>query len=63
MSKQAEDFPIILNAKNISEIMGFSLRKAYEVMDYPDFPLIKIGKCKRVDRDGFFSWLEQQTLK
>lgn len=41
--------------------MGFSLRMAYQVMDFPGFPTIRIGKCKRVGRDEFFAWLEQQT--
>jgi hypothetical protein len=45
-----------------AQSLGLSLRIAYEVMDYPDFPLIKIGRCKRVERDEFFEWLEQQTL-
>ncbi|MEY2195743.1 DNA-binding protein [Neobacillus sp. BF23-41] len=63
MSKKAEDFPVVLNAKNISEIMKVSLRTAYEIMDYPDFPLIKIGRCKRVENESFLAWIEQQTLK
>lgn len=62
LNKKIEDIPLILDAKNISEIIGISKRTAYEVMDYPDFPLIRLGRCKRVSRDRFFSWLEQQTL-
>ena len=52
--KNKDDYPVILNAKQISEITGFSLRKAYAIMDYQGFPLIKIGRCKRVDRQSFF---------
>ncbi|MFJ5761668.1 DNA-binding protein [Neobacillus sp. NPDC093182] len=62
MKNNIDDFPLFLNAKNISEIMRVSLRKAYEIMEYSDFPLIKIGRCKRVEREGFFEWLEQQKL-
>jgi hypothetical protein len=62
MKKKVEDFPMILNAKNIAEILGVSLRAAYYLMDNSDFPLIKLGRCKRVEREGFFKWLEQQTL-
>ncbi|MGF6950092.1 hypothetical protein QF028_002597 [Neobacillus sp. B4I6] len=62
MSKQIEDYPIVFDAKIIAEIMGLSLRTAYLVMDHPEFPLIKIGRCKRVERDGFFVWLEKQSM-
>lgn len=60
--KKADDYPLILTATDLSEIMKVSKRTAYEVMNNSDFPLIRIGKCKRVDREEFFSWLEKQTL-
>ncbi|WP_238458156.1 helix-turn-helix domain-containing protein [Alkalihalobacterium alkalinitrilicum] len=56
----SNDYPYILTATHISEIMGISKRVAYEIMDYKDFPLIRIGRTKRVKRESFFRWLEQQ---
>ena len=49
-----ETYPIILTAGDISEILKVSKPTAYELMDKHDFPLIKIGRCKRVLRDEFF---------
>jgi hypothetical protein len=60
MKKNIEDFPLILNAKHISEITGVSLKKAHEIMNHSDFPLIRLGKSKKVKRDGFFEWLDKQ---
>lgn len=55
--KIPEHYPYILTAYHIAEIMSWSNRKAYEVMEYSDFPLIRDGKSKRVRRDAFFEWL------
>lgn len=55
-----ESYPLILTADHISEIMGVSKRIAYEFMEYKGFPLIRVGRLKRVNRDAFFNWLETQ---
>jgi excisionase family DNA binding protein len=54
-----EKYPIVMTAKHVSEILGCSLRIAYEVMEQPDFPLIRIGRHKKVNREAFFRWLER----
>jgi excisionase family DNA binding protein len=56
---EKKDFPIILTAVEIAQILGVSKRVAYEIMDTPGFPLIKIRRSKRVNRDDFFNWLDQ----
>lgn len=61
MKKKIDDYPLILTAADLSEIMKVSKRTAYEMMKNSDFPLIRIGRCKRVEREGFFSWLQNQT--
>ncbi|MEH7115859.1 helix-turn-helix domain-containing protein [Neobacillus vireti] len=55
-----DDFPLILTAKHISEIMMVSKRTAYLLMESPGFPLIKVGRNKRVIGEEFVKWLEQQ---
>lgn len=53
-------YPIILNANHISEMLGVSKQVVYEMMQHPEFPLIKINRFKRVNRDAFFKWMENQ---
>ncbi|QFG00365.1 DNA-binding protein [Psychrobacillus glaciei] len=53
-------YPIILTANDISEILRVSKPTAYELMEKDDFPLIKIGRCKRVLRDEFIFWLSNR---
>ncbi|MDV2684000.1 helix-turn-helix domain-containing protein [Alkalihalophilus lindianensis] len=58
MKDKEEDYPLILTAKEISEILKISKPTAYEMMNQPTFPLIRIGRCKRVLRTDFFTWLK-----
>jgi hypothetical protein len=58
--KKIEDYPLILHAAHLAEIIGVSKRVAYEIMDRSGFPLIRIGRCKRVTREAFFRWLDEQ---
>ena len=60
MHKNIEDYPMILTAEHIAEILMVSKPTAYELMNRHDFPLIKIGRCKRVLRDEFFLWLSNR---
>jgi excisionase family DNA binding protein len=58
--KRKEDYPLILTVKDIQEILGIGKRVAYELMERKDFPMVRIGRLKRVNRDSFFNWIEQQ---
>ncbi len=58
---EKENYPIILTAKEISQILKVSKPTAYEIMEKRDFPLIRFGRCKRVLRDEFFTWLKNHN--
>lgn len=59
---EKKDFPIMLTAIEVAQILGVSKRVAYEIMDTPDFPLIRIRRSKRVNREDFFTWLEEKKI-
>lgn len=56
-----EDYPLVLKAEHISEILGFSKRVAYEIMEQKDFPLVRMGRLKRVGREAFFEWFSGRS--
>jgi hypothetical protein len=56
--KTEQDYPAILEADHIAEILNISKHVAYKIMEKEDFPLIRVNKFKRVKRDSFFQWLE-----
>lgn len=58
-TKLPEDYPLVLTAEHVAEILGISKRHAYEIMERRDFPLIRVGRLKRVTRDAFFAWLDE----
>lgn len=62
MTKNIEDYPMVLTAVHLSEILMVSKPTAYELMEQKSFPLIKLGRSKRVLRDEFFNWLTQQQV-
>lgn len=60
--KRKEDYPLILTVNEVMEILGIGKRVAYELMDQPGFPCIRIGeKLKRVNRDMFFEWIDKSA--
>lgn len=54
-----DSYPMLLTSNEVAKILGVSKRVAYEVMERKDFPLIRIRRLKRVNRDSFFEWLNQ----
>jgi excisionase family DNA binding protein len=56
------DLPNVLKASDISKFLNISSRFAYEIMERSDFPIIRIGRSKRVMREDFLKWLEQQKV-
>lgn len=59
---EKKDLPILLTAEHVAEILGVSKRVAYDIMDETGFPLIKIRRSKKVNREDFFNWLEQKKI-
>jgi hypothetical protein len=55
------DYPLLLERKHVQEILGVGRRRAYEIMNIKGFPVVQFGRLKRVPRDKFFEWLENQA--
>lgn len=56
-----ENYPVILRAEHISEILGISKHRTYEIMKLKGFPVTQIGNLKFVNRESFFKWLDNQS--
>ena len=56
--KNYDELPLMLNAKDVSEVLGLSLAGTYELMREKDFPAKRIGKRIIVPRDEFLEWLK-----
>jgi predicted DNA-binding transcriptional regulator AlpA len=56
-----DELPLFLNAKNISDVLGISLSKSYEIFRRDDFPCITLGKRSVISKEKFIEWTEQQS--
>lgn len=56
--KTKNEYPLVMKSQHVAEAMGISRRVAYDVMELPGFPLIRVRKIKMVAREAFFQWLE-----
>jgi excisionase family DNA binding protein len=56
---QLSEYPDVLTAKDVAEILNISVGHAYEMMRWTEFPTIKLGRVKRVRKDKFIEWMEK----
>lgn len=57
------DLPEVLKPKDVSKFLNVSPRYAYDIMSRNDFPAIIIGSTKRVMREDFLAWVQNQKRK
>ena len=50
----------LMTPQDLMKILKVSRSTAYEIMEKPDFPLIRIGRNKRVIATEFTEWLQKQ---
>lgn len=61
MNLTFDTMPPVLNATQLSEILGISRAGAYNLMHREDFPTLQIGKRILVPRDKLMVWIERNT--
>jgi len=52
---------IVLTAKDIRQLTGFSLPTIYEWFNVEGFPVVNVGRRKVVPRDAFLAWINEQA--
>ena len=62
MYKTIDDYPMLLTAPHIAEILMVSNPTAYQLMEQTTFPLIRLGRNKRVGKYESFKWLSLQQV-
>lgn len=53
----------ILKVKDVKEILGCGIHRAYDIVNQRDFPKIKIGKRYYIPQDEFEIWLTTYLRK
>ena len=55
-----EEYPIMLTANELMEILRISRSNAYLVMKMKGFPTLRIGDRMVVSRDRLIAWIDDQ---
>lgn len=59
--KSYEELPLFLNANQVSQLLGISISRTYELMRDKKFPSMTIGKRTIVPKDKLLTWIDEQT--
>ena len=52
---------LTMSVKEMSQQLGVSLPKAYELTNIRGFPVIQVGRRKLIPADGVRKWLEMNS--
>ena len=62
MSKEPfENLPDVLDVSQLAEVLHLSRSGAYNLLNQPDFPTLRIGGRKLVMKQDLIEWLRQHT--
>ena len=62
MSKEPlETMPDVMDAKQLAEVLRISKAGAYNLLNSPDFPTLRIGGRKLVMKHHLLEWLRSRT--
>ena len=56
--KEWEELPFSMRAADLSRALNLSQSRAYEIMNIPGFPAVKVGRTKIVTKPALNDWLK-----
>ena len=56
--KSYDELPLFLNAKMVAQVLGVSISTAYELLNDPGFPTLRVGSRMVVPKE---KWAEGQS--
>jgi len=56
------DHPLLVDSREVARLLGISRTKAFEMMARAELPVVRIGRCVRVPRDGLALWIASKTV-
>ena len=59
--KSYDDLPLFLNAKMVAQVLGVSISTAYELLNDPGFPPLRVGSRMGGPKEKFIQWAEGQS--
>lgn len=61
MTNNFDQYPPVMSASQLSEVLGISRAGAYQLLHQETFPTLQVGKRMLVPKDKLLFWIEQHT--
>ena len=55
--KNYDDLPLVLNMKDIQNILGISRTTAYQLVHEKGFPAFRSGNRIKISKEALFQWM------
>ena len=56
-----DDLPLFLNTTLVAQVLGVSISTAYELMNDPGFPVLRVESRMVVPKEKFAQWADAQS--
>lgn len=56
-----DELPLLLNVKQLADLLGVSDSSAYELIQEDDFPSVRIGNRIVIPKDELHKWISTKT--
>ncbi|SFM44203.1 hypothetical protein [Salibacterium qingdaonense] len=61
LEKGDSNLPVLLTKQELKEVLGIGNTKASELLNRPDFPVIREFGNPKVPRDQLLKWIDEHT--
>ena len=61
MTNNFDQYPPVMNASQLSEVLGISRAGAYQLLHQETFPTLQVGKRLLVPKDKLILWIDNHT--
>lgn len=58
-----DNLPVVLNMREVANVLGISENSSYELCKKEDFPAFRIGNRILIKRDALVEWIDNQAGK
>lgn len=57
--KKIEELPLMLSVEDLQTVFNISRSVAYELVNSPNFPTLKINRRILIPKSNFIEWIEE----
>lgn len=55
------ELPEVMTIKDVQEFLKISKNTAYDLIKREEFPVVRLGRLLRINREKFFEWFDKAS--